>query len=311
MSVAGTALEAILEAELFREPPAAARAFEAPLRERFGETLAAVVFYGSCLRKQTSEGVLDFYALVDDYGDAYASRGLALANRWLPPNVFYIETPCGEQTVRAKVAVMSRAHFTRALAGAWVRPGFWARFCQPALVVWVRDAAMRGELLNAVAGAARTAVTTGLAERDPTRPFDAEDFWQELFRGTYGCELRPETPEAIASLYQSAPDRYRAVLDAALEDLEERGATIERTPLGILVRGNPPTPRLPRRRAKLTGVLALLKTAFTFGDWLPYALWKLERHSGAHIEPTERQRRHPLLFGWPLIWRVLRKRELR
>ena len=49
----------------------------------------------------------------------------------------------------------------------------------------------------------------------------------------------------------------------------------------------------------------------TFGDWVPYALWKLERHTGTRIELSERQRRHPFLFAWPEIFRVLRSRALR
>jgi hypothetical protein len=69
--------------------------------------------------------------------------------------------------------------------------------------------------------------------------------------------------------------------------------------------------RLRRPAAKLVGVAQLLKSAVTFGDWLPYALWKLERHTGTRLEPTERQRRHPFVFAWPLLFRVLRRRELR
>ena len=107
MGDAATALEGILEAELFREPPVAARAFETPLRDRFGQELAALVFYGSCLRKQTDEGVLDFYAIVDDYSKAYDSRALAFANRALPPNVFYLETRSGEQTLRAISTILA------------------------------------------------------------------------------------------------------------------------------------------------------------------------------------------------------------
>ena len=68
---------------------------------------------------------------------------------------------------------------------------------------------------------------------------------------------------------------------------------------------------LRRPVAKALAVVQLLKSAFTFGDWLPYALWKLERHTGTRLSPTERQRRHPFLCGWPLIIRVLRRRDLR
>jgi len=47
------------------------------------------------------------------------------------------------------------------------------------------------------------------------------------------------------------------------------------------------------------------------GDWLPYAIWKLNRHTGVRIEPTDRQRRHPLVYGWPVILRLLRQQKLR
>ena len=56
----------------------------------------------------------------------------------------------------------------------------------------------------------------------------------------------------------------------------------------------------------VVAVLGLLKTAFTFGDWVPYVLWKIERHTAVRVEVSERQRRHPLIFGWPVIFRVLR-----
>ena len=29
------------------------------------------------------------------------------------------------------------------------------------------------------------------------------------------------------------------------------------------------------------------------------------------LELTERQQRHPLIFGWPVLWRILRSRDLR
>jgi hypothetical protein len=66
-----------------------------------------------------------------------------------------------------------------------------------------------------------------------------------------------------------------------------------------------------RRLAKLVTFAAQIKSAVTFGDWLPYALWKFERHTGREIQLTPSQRRHPLLLGWPVLWRLLRERNLR
>ena len=66
-----------------------------------------------------------------------------------------------------------------------------------------------------------------------------------------------------------------------------------------------------RPYARSLGLLRLFKTAWTFGDWVPYVLWKLERHTGRRIEATERQRKHPFLFGWPISIPLLFRRNLR
>ena len=56
-----------------------------------GETVLGVLFYGSGLRDQTDDGVLDFWVVVDDYRLAYQNGLLAFVNRVAPPNVFYLE----------------------------------------------------------------------------------------------------------------------------------------------------------------------------------------------------------------------------
>ena len=94
--------------------------------------------------------------------------------------------------------------------------------------------------------------------------------------------------------------------DGRAEVRREGEAFVVRAP-SLLAR-----PRRARRiAAKLAGAVQLVKSAFTFGDWVPYALWKLERHTGTRLELSERQRRHPFLFAWPVFFRVLARRELR
>ena len=58
-------------------------------------------------------------------------------------------------------------------------------------------------------------------------------------------------------------------------------------------------------------VLRLFKAAFTFNEPLEYLLWKIERHSGLYIEPSDRQLRHPLIFAWPLLWKLKRQGAFR
>ena len=55
----------------------------------------------------------------------------------------------------------------------------------------------------------------------------------------------------------------------------------------------------------------LIKGALTFEDALDYILWKIERHSGVRVEATDRQHRYPLLFAWPLVWRLYRRGAFR
>jgi hypothetical protein len=319
----GDALAAFVDAELFRPAPASARRFAEELARRHGSAVAAVVFYGSCLRRGSDEGVLDFYVLVDDYRAAYRSRALAAANAALPPNVFYLELRGDGEALRAKYAVFSLRDFARAVLPSAIRTGTWARFCQPALAVSVRDADARSALVAAVCDALRTAVLRGVAllpGSGDTRCVEPEALWLALFADTYASELRPEGPGGGRALYAADPPRYARALAVTLDALErENRLRIARRDAGGFELACPPgtlrrTRRVARWRRPLAKVVAtfqLLKSAATFGDWLPYALWKLERHTGTRLEPSERQRRHPFVFGWPLIARVLWRRELR
>jgi hypothetical protein len=312
-------LAALVGTELARPVPPAAALLAEQIRARHGDATAAVVFYGSCLRRRTNEGVLDFYALVDSYRAAYASRWLAAANALLPPNVFYLEAASGGLRVRAKVAVVSLADFAGGAEGRGLRTGIWARFCQPALAVHVRDDAARAALVSALVEAHLTAVRTVAPLLPDGERLAWEQLWQRIFQETYAGEMRPEAAASIEKLYSADPFRYDRAGAAALRELSERAPEALRAELveggfrierGAATRSRIGT-SLRRPLAKAAYAAQLLKTAFTFGDWLPYALWKLERHTGTHIEPSARQRRHPLIFGWPILWRVLARRELR
>jgi hypothetical protein len=303
--------------------PATASAVAEAIRQQLGSGVAAILFYGSCLRTgEVDNGVLDFYVLVDSYQMVFSSRFLAGLNAVLPPNVFYIEVPYGGKMIRAKYAVISVDQFTYAVSLRSVHAGIWARFCQPVLLVYSRDESSRTTVTHALREAILTMVLRAVAflpVESEGQPLQVELLWQRGFRATYRAELRPENPTTIAGLYQAAPKRYQQVAHAALQELERRGL------LELYgVEGNFRVVMPAVRRKKLCrdwrvrSVLAkglyavrLLKSALTFGDWLPYALWKLERHTGVRIEPTERQRRAPLIWGWPVILKLLWQRALR
>jgi hypothetical protein len=298
--------------ELATPIPADASALARAIGARHGDAVAAIAFYGSCLRRGTSEGVHDFYAIVDDYRSAYRSPVLAAVNALLPPNVLYFEQGSGGARLRAKYAVVSRTDLERACRGETRRAGTWARFAQPVAAAFVRDAAARDALAGACADAVCTAVRAGLAARaQGWRPGESGALWCEIFRATYAAEFRPERAGASDAIYVDRSARFDARLAEAFEALLDSGE-IERASDGS-VRLRRSIARAPGRSAaaKWIGALQLAKNAITFGDWLPYALWKVERHSGVHLEASERQRRHPWLFAWPLLIRAWRSGALR
>ena len=309
-------------AELERPPPAAARLLTDSILQRHGTAVAAVVFYGSCLRKDTHEGVLDFYVVVDDYRSTYESSYLRAINALVPPNVFFLSQPSEVGTLRCKYAVISRRAFERGVSAESHIPYFWARFSQPALVSYARDDEARELVRQACVQSVLTLVQrlgAFLPSHGEIQRFSPAALWQEALRRTYSAELRTETHESIRGHYDANAERYDAVTGPALELLRQQGWLD-----AVIARGSAFEVHIPparRQRARLRwqllwpvckalALVRLLKNATTFGDWVPYILWKLERHTGRPVEVTDRQRRHPLLFGWPVLARLLWRRDV-
>ncbi len=293
------------------------------LATRHGDSVLGVLFYGSCLRKGSDEGVLDFWLVVDDYRSAHERRLHALLNRVAPPNVYFVECPLEGRTLRTKYGVISRADFELGTSLAAPQPYVWARFAQPVRLLHARDAAAREFFERAVSQAIVSLVGRLVCQLPDTAGelrFSLAAFWREAFRRTYDSERRPEAEESIRALYAQDEARYDAVASEALDHLGAIGhfAETSRRPRSFSVRL--PRHRLAlqrlrwrwmRNRGRMQGLVRLLKTAYTFGDWVPYVLWKLERHTGRKIELSDRQRRHPLVFGWPIILPLLLRRNLR
>ena len=320
MRSAPAALADIVAAELARPAPAALEPMLAEIRRRHGTAVAAILFYGSCLRKaRPDDGVLDFYVLVDSYRAAYPSVALAWANALLPPNVFYCQVDAGGRTLRAKYAVISTDDFRRGASLAWLQSIIWARFCQPAICAYARDAAAMAAAVGAAVEATLTMVTVGAAQF-PNGSLDGEELWQRAFRETYAAELRVESPQAIRELYAADGARYDRVALEALRELHARGTLRGDGGPGGTLRVSMDAAQRRRLRAgwrlrralgKPLAAMRLIKSMVTFGDWLPYALWKLERHTGMRIELSDWQRRHPWIACWPVFIRLLRHRVLR
>jgi len=312
--VSDTSLAALVATEIAQPAPPAAHALAAELAHRGVSATAAVLYYGSALRAGELGGILDFYVLLDDVHAWPASWLARCANRLLPPNVGYLEFQHDARTLRAKYAVLSTAQFARRLAQESLDTTIWARFCQPALLVWSRSATDRDAVVDLVGKAVQCAAGWA-ALLGPDRG-TAEDFWRALFARTYAAELRVETAARAQDIVGKSPARYSAMLPLAWE---RAGVRFRRRDDATLATQIPPHQRAAalrawRRRARLgrpLNIVRLLKAAFTFEGATDYAVWKIERHSGQRVEVTPWQRRHPLLAAPMLYWKLKQRGVLK
>ena len=269
---------AAVETGLDRPVMAEAEALARHLMATHGESVAAVLFYGSCLRDATPEGVLDFYLLVDDYRVFHRSRFAAWANAVLPPTVRFMEL----DGVAAKVAVISTRAFARRMRPESLDTTLWARFCQPVALIAARDARARTAAVGAVATAQETAAgwARGLGPEDG----DPAALWEALFRHTYAAELRVERRgDRARTIHAKAPAHFDAILvstDPA--DASDRAAARRAWRWRVLA-------------GKPLNLIRVVKGAFTFDGAADYIAWKVERHSGRKLALTPFQRRHPLI----------------
>jgi len=284
------------------------------LQRRYGASLAAVLFYGSCLRSgDVLDGLVDLYVVVDGYRAAYRNPFAAAANRVLPPNVFYLELPLAEARLRCKYAVISMAQLQRATSARWFHSYFWGRLTQPTVVLYARGEPERARVLQALAQATLTFVSRAL----PLVPerFTTRELWEQGLAHSYAAELRAEGSRRGAELFAAYPEHYDGLTRAALRLLPYDVSPAPRDPQAVHLARLSAWQRLRGRlgwavrrpQGKVLSVLRLVKGLFTFHGGMDYVLWKLERHTGTRIEVPDQVRRHPLVYGWGLMWRLYRQ----
>ncbi|MEM8756090.1 MAG: hypothetical protein AAGF90_24315 [Pseudomonadota bacterium] len=253
------ALVDFIAEELARPTIDEAVAFAAALAERPG--VSAVLFYGSCLQRGTTEGMLDFYVLAD--GPAPYGQGpiAAAAGRALPPNVY----PETFQGLRAKTAVATPEGFRLRMTLQTLDTTFWARFCQRAALLWARDDAARRGAAEAVAAAVETAAVWA-ARLAPEAEGAAA--WRALFAKTYAVEFRPERRGRSGDIVGAEEARFETLwrLTAPARAAAPAARSLAWPTRWVV--------------GKLLNVARLATSAFTFDGGLRYLVWKIRRHRG-------------------------------
>lgn len=313
------ALEALVAAELLKaQPDAVVKAAEHAAARHKGAVLG-VLFYGSCLRTgELDDKILDFYLIVPSYKAAYESRGLALANQLLPPNVFYDEFEHDGRTLRTKYNVISLDDMHRRVQHDCRNVSLWARFSQPMALLIAQDETAIKTVVAAVSQAVQTMIDAALPLCAPKE--SAAQIWTRAFGLTYGAELRSEPPGKGAEIYQMDQARYDRFFGPAIEAL---GVAHLFDNEGDGLPGLKALPcrkdrhraqrqwRVRRLNGKVISFLRLIKASTTFDGGIDYLAWKIQRHSGVEIEISPWQRRHPVIAGLLHFYRLRRRGAFR
>lgn len=283
-----------------------------------GSAINAVLYYGSCLRSNNPfDGIVDLYLITDSYRAIYRSRVRAFLNWMLPPNVFYKELAVGNRVLRVKYNLLSTGSLRRGLSSNRIHSYFWGRFCQPMIILWSRDDDAR----RRVEAGLQQAVKTFLDRVLPMVPAtgDVGELWARGLALSYAAELRTEGAGRTRELVDYAPDHYVAVTLAAAPSLRHPTTVTEAGDSAHYAAEVSASSRMFSRwgwmirriLGKVLSMARLFKSLLTFEGGLDYAAWKLERHSGQSIEIPDRVRKYPLIFIWPLLWKLYRRGVIR
>ena len=278
--------------------------FVTALSDLYLDSMEAVVFYGSCLRAgEYRDSVLDFYVVVDRYRHAYSSVRYVLLNKLLPPNVFFIQVEVDDQQYQAKYAVVSKDDLFKYTSSRAFHPYFWARFVQPIALLFTRHEDTRQWLINIQ----MQAVLTLMHKAKCMLPLQcsSQEMWCRIFRLTYATELRAESISRAETIYASNTAYYDGITTALhLRDDNKDDPTYATCFCRLRW-------KIRNWLGKILSILRLLKATATFTGGIDYIAWKVQRHTGEEISVSNRLRKYPWLFCWPLLWRLYRSGKVR
>lgn len=301
--------------------PPPARQFTRAMIDAAGPDISAVILYGSQLHRAspTPHSAWDLVVIVRDYpsyhramhGAGFQQRApwkMNLVARILPPYATSFQ-PRDMEGGMAKCLVISRDHFMAAVAPDAPDHLIKGRMVQHVEIVWAESEARQKEIRRALKDARVDVLRWAGPFLDET--FDAGSLTRDMLAVSFAGELRPENRDRFLEVWKSQSNWLVREFGAVLEEQARKG-TLEPVEPGRYRFVSPPG-RWDRFRirsyfflSKIRGTLRWFKYIVTFNDWLTYIKRKAERRTGLEIELTRAERKWPLIFLWPKVFRVLR-----
>ncbi len=292
-------------------------------------SIRSILLYGSHMLGANPDrhSAVDFVVIVDQYRRFYAALNaagelhrptwlLSMMAGFLPPNAIAFAPEHARNGI-AKCIIVSRAHLERGLGPNPPDHFLLGRLVQkvgPVYSATPNDAEWVEQLL----ASARDRVLEWL-EPYLDAPLDAEGLGRRMLEVCYRGELRPESGQRAARIFEGQADHFREHFGSVLARGVKQGVLVERIgtegdhpgALTTYELARPASAALRRkwrrhfRKSKVRATVRWFKHMATFANWLPYVVRKVERHRGERIELTRLERRLPLIFLWPRAIKVL------
>jgi hypothetical protein len=305
------------------------------------ETLVAVIHFGSHVSgaSPSTRSAFDLLAIVSSYKEFYrrvhkeigsvlSAGSLAALNRVLAPNIvhwrqagvparsggaFSGPDPPAASGRSAKLFVVSESDLARALRGGgdhFLR----GRLTQRVQIVYAIAPEAERRVASLLDENRRAALSWVLPFLEGS--FDTLTFCSRMLEISYRGEIRPESSGRIGEVLDAQREFFRATYQPLLEAAVLAGR-LEKGSDGYRAC---PAPRITRSLqmlqvrsyflvSKARATLRWLKYLVTFEGWAPYVVAKIERRKGISVEISEHERRWPLVFLWPKLFRVMRARD--
>lgn len=321
-----SALRATLTGDLDRAVSARARRVTDTIISAFGDQCVAVLHYGSHSHSTSApaSSAYDFFVIVDDNAKAFrlfvahrqphfSARTASTVARVLPPNIIGVLCDADEagHRVRGKCVVLSLEDFAAA-CGPRSKDHFTkGRLSQPTRLAWVRDAAARRAVEDALVDA-RSHTFTWVSP-DLPEMFDTATYCGTMLSTSYAAEIRVEKSTRATELFAMEQEVLLAMYEPLLSRLAADGVLgVE----GNAYRAARAVSSMQRwrvrwyfRRSKLRAMMRWSKSVLLYDRWLDYLREKAERRTGVGIELSPRERRWPFIFLWARAVRVLVNRR--
>ena len=186
------------------------------------------------------------------------------------------------------------------------------RFGKRVSLLYYKDQSAKRKLLDCCRNAMESVslwTLKGMPER-----FCTHDFILACLNISYIGETRVESESKVAKLLAAEEKYYTQVYSRCLAHLAERLPTLSQVDSDTFERQQSELQKFLNIQAqslfllnsRLRGIARWPKFLLTVEEWIDIILAKIERTKGIKLQPTDLERKHPLILGWPYLYRLIR-----